>query len=118
MLKYKMEKKKESFPCPCGGRIEWKKKKVVIDGVNCGLLETEICKKCGSEYFPESSMEVIEKKLKEAGIWGMQRKEVSFWKSGNSVVIRIPVKIAASLGLKPAMRGNIYKENNRLVIEI
>lgn len=108
---------KENFPCPCGGKLIWKKKKAVIDGVNCGLLDVELCHKCGSEYFPEQSMKIIEKKLKEAGIWGMQRKEVSFWKSGNSVVIRIPVKIASSLGLKPYMKGNIYKEDNRLVIE-
>jgi len=111
-------KKKIAYPCPCGGKLKWKKKKVVWDNINCGILNVEYCPKCGSEYFPEESMQVIEKRLKEAGLWGVQRKEVSFWKSGNSVVIRIPVKIASVLGLKAHMKGNIYKEDNKLIVEI
>lgn len=113
-----MKKEKMSYPCPCSGRIKWKKKKVVLEGINCGVLDVEYCSKCGSEYFPEESMAVIEKKLKEAELWGMQRKEVSFWKSGASVVLRIPIKIAKSLGLKAHTRGSIYKEDNKLVVEV
>lgn len=108
---------KISYPCPCGGKIKWKKEKVIREGIECGILDVEYCPKCGAEYFPDESMQVIEKKLKEAGLWGMQ-KEVSFWKSGNSVVVRIPVKIAAALGLKAHMKGNLYKENNKLIVEI
>ncbi len=113
----KMEK--EKYPCPCGGRIEWKRKKAVIEGIDCGVLSMEYCNRCGSEYFPEESMRVIEQKLKEAGLWGVQRKEASFWKSGNSVVLRIPVKIANALRLRANMRANLYQEGkNKLVVEI
>ncbi len=114
----KKNHRKEAYPCPCGGKVEWKRKEVVIDGVNCGILDIEYCPKCGSEYFPDKSMQVIEKKLKEAGLWGTQRKEVSFWKSGNSVVLRVPVKIASELGLKANGKGIIYKEDNKLIVEI
>ena len=110
---------KEKYPCPCGGKIEWKRKKVVIEGINCGILDVEYCNKCNSEYFPEDSMQVIEKKLKDANLWGMQRKEVSFWKSGDSFVVRIPIKIASSLGLKANMKANLYQEGkNKLIVEI
>lgn len=106
------------FPCPCGGRLRRKEEETIIDGINCGLLKVETCLRCGSKYFPDASMEIIERQLKEAGIWGMQKQEVSLWKSGKSVVVRIPLKIAKSLGLKPAMKGSIYKEDSKLVIEI
>lgn len=112
-----MKNKEISYPCPCGARVKWKRKKIIQEGINCGILDIEYCPKCGSEYFPDRTMAVIEKKLKESGSWGMQ-KEVSFWKSGNSVVLRIPVKIAAALGLKAHMKGNIYKEDNKLVVEV
>jgi len=116
-MKNKMEK--ESYPCPCGGKVKWRKRKVVIDGVDCGILAVEYCNKCGSEYFPEESMEIIEKKMKEEGLWGVERKEVSFWKSGGTVVVRIPAKIAHSLHLKANTKATLYPENkNKLVIEI
>ncbi len=109
----------ESYPCPCGGRVKWQKKNVVIDSVECGTLWIEKCPKCGSEYFPEESINIVEQKLKEAGLWGVQRKEVSFWKSGDSVVMRIPVKVARMLNLKTNQKASLYPEGkNKLVIEI
>ena len=111
--------KKQRYPCPCGGRIRWLRKKVVIDGVDCGVLDVEYCNKCKSEYFPEESVLVIEQKLKQAGLWGTQREQVSFWKSGNSVVLRIPVRMANALNIKPYTKANLYQESsNNLVVEI
>lgn len=68
---------KLNYPCPCGGRVKWA---------------------CGSKYFPEGSMEIVEDKLKEKGLWG-SRKEVKIWKSGSSVVIRLPTEISRSMDL-------------------
>lgn len=111
--------KKINYPCPCGGRVKWKKDKVVMEGVDCGLLDVECCPKCGEEYLPEESLKVVENKLKEAGLWGVERRKVSFWKSGSSVVLRIPTKIANALGLKASQKADIYKEGeNRLVVEL
>ena len=65
--------KKLAFPCPCGGKIQWKRENVVIDGVDCGILDVEHCGTCHQDYFPEDSMEVIEKKLQEKGLWGIKK---------------------------------------------
>ena len=110
--------KKISYPCPCGGTVEWKKEKVMQEGIDCGLMDIETCKKCGEEYLPEESMLVIEQKLKEAGLWGMERKEIKFWKSGNSVIMRLPTEMAHQLGLKNIKKGYVYKDGkNKLATE-
>ena len=110
---------KKEYPCPCGGKVKWQRKKIKIQGIDCGILDIEYCPKCGSEYFPEQSMTVIEQKLKQAGLWGTERKEITFWRSGNTVVLRLPVNIAKSLNLKAHMKGLLYQEGkNKLVVEI
>lgn len=107
---------KIEYPCPCGGKIKWKKDKVVIEEIECGILDIEYCPKCGEEYFPEETMEVVEKKLKEKGLWGVQRKEVNLWKSGGSVLLRIPKDIADKLNLKPDEKVTIYNEGKKKLI--
>ena len=57
--------KKIRYPCPCGGKVKWKKEEFVRDGVDCGVLDIEYCEKCGEEYLPDESMEIVEIKLKE-----------------------------------------------------
>lgn len=110
---------KLNYPCPCGGRVQWKEERVVIEGIDCGILDVEYCPKCGEQYLPEESMERVEEKLKAAGLWGVERKKVSFWKSGNSVILRVPAKIAQALGIRPHREGYIYPEGKgKLVIEI
>ena len=112
-----MEKIK--YPCPCGGQIEWKKNKVIMQGIECGILDVEVCPKCGEQYLPEETMTIVEKKLKEAGHWGVKRKEVNLWKSGSSVLLRIPKDIAESLNLRPDEKVTIYPEGKKkLIIDI
>lgn len=107
---------KLSYPCPCGGTLKWKKKKIIEDGIDCGILNVEYCEKCGEVYLPDESLEIVENKLKEHNLWGMQRKEIKFWKSGNAVVIRIPSEM--SKDLQKVKRGHLYKEGKRkLAIE-
>ena len=104
---------KLDYPCPCGGKIIWKKEQVTIEGIGCGILDVEYCPTCGEQYLPEQSMEVVEKKLKEAGMWGVQRKQVSLWKSGGSVLLRIPKDLADKLHLKPDEKVTIYSEGKK-----
>ena len=106
---------KLNYPCPCGGKVKWAKEKVMQDGVDCGLLDIEICNKCGSKYFPEESMIIIEEKLKEKGLWGT-RKEVKVWKSGGSVVIRLPTELSRSMNLEKVKKGYIYSEGKRKIL--
>ncbi len=107
---------KIAYPCPCGGSIQWKKDKVIVDGVDCGILDVEYCEACGEEYFPEESMQIVEQKLKEKGLWGIQRKEARLWQSGNSVIIRIPKEMTEKLNLKPNEKVVIYTEGKKKII--
>ena len=56
---------KGNFLCPCGGKLKWKKERVIRDGIDCGILDVEYCEKCGEEYLPDESMKIVEEKLKE-----------------------------------------------------
>lgn len=47
-------------PCPCGGRLKWKKDRVVQEDIDCGVLDVEYCEKCGEEYLPDESLAVVE----------------------------------------------------------
>lgn len=109
-----MEKKE--YPCPCGGRIQWKKDKVVVEGIDCGVLDIEVCAHCGEQYFPEETMEIVQDKLKKEGLWGVKRKEVNLWKSGNSVLLRLPKEITNLLSLKPDQKVHIYHEGKKRII--
>jgi len=82
------------------------------------MLDVEICNKCKSKYLPEESMIVVENKLKENGLWGMERKEIKFWKSGNSITTRFPINLVKSLDLNKIKKGYIYSEGkHKLTIE-
>lgn len=110
---------KINYPCPCGGKIKWKRDKVLVEGIDCGVLDIEYCSKCGEEYFPDETMTVVEKRLKEEGLWGIERKEVNLWKSGGSVLLRIPKDIADKLNLKPYEKVKLYVEGKKkLVIDL
>ncbi|MBU0929796.1 MAG: hypothetical protein KJ623_01870 [Nanoarchaeota archaeon] len=109
---------KIEYPCPCGGKVKWKKERVIQEGIDCGILNVEICNKCKSKYLPEESMLIVECKLKENGLWGVERKEIKFWKNGNSITTRFPVELVKALKLDRVKKGHIYQEGkNKIAIE-
>ena len=117
LIKTKIER--IQYPCSCGGKIKWKRDKVNVEGIDCMVLDIEYCQKCGEGYFPEETMEVVERKLKDNGSWGIKRRGVNLWESGNSVLIRVSKDIADQLNLKPDNKVTIYSEGKRkLVIDI
>ncbi len=103
----------KDIPCPCGGVLEWKKEKVLQSGIDCGIIDVEICKKCKTQYLPEESMIIVESILKKQGLWGHQGKEVKFWKTGNTITIRLPTEFTQELGLLQQEKGTLYKEGPR-----
>ena len=107
---------KMEYPCPCGGKVKWKKEKLVIDGIDCGILDVEICSTCGEQYFPEETMEIVQEKLKKEGLWGVQRNEARLWKSGNSVLVRLPKELTEILSLKPDQKVRMYNEGKKRII--
>lgn len=105
--------KKYDYPCPCGGKIKWKKERVIQEDIDCGILDVEYCEKCGEEYFPDESMEIVENKLKEANLWGVERKEIKFWKTGKAITLRLPVELVKKLKLDQIKKGYVYQEGTR-----
>jgi len=69
-------------------------------GIDFGLRKGAVCTSCGDEYISDEVWEEIEKKAKELGLFGLERK-VKIRKSGNSLVITLPPDIAEFLGVKP-----------------
>lgn len=109
---------KYSYPCPCGGRIKWKRERVIREGIDCGILDIEFCEKCFEEYLPDESMKIVEEKLRKHNLWGVKRKVVKFWKSGKTIVIRLPTELSKEFGLNNIKKGYVYPEGeNKLSIE-
>lgn len=107
----------EKIPCPCGGTLQLKKDRVIQDGIDGGILEVEVCTKCETQYLPEESMLIVEEKLKKAGLWGVERKEIKLWKTGNTFTVRFPTSIVQNADIPE--KGYIYREGrSRFVIEV
>ena len=48
----------------------------------------------------------------------LERKEIKFWKNGNSLTTRLPTELVKTLGLNKIKKGHIYPEGkNKIVIE-
>ncbi|KAF5411310.1 MAG: hypothetical protein C5S38_09545 [Candidatus Methanophagaceae archaeon] len=67
-------------------------------GIDFGLRDAEVCTACGSEYFDQETLKVIEEEIKERKIFALE-KRVRVTKSGESLVIRIPLEIAEFLNI-------------------
>ena len=113
-----MSKEKISAKCKCGGRLKRTLTEVEFFGIDFGIKPATVCTDCGSEYLPQDVMEEVEREVKRRGLYGLEtRGRVA--KSGNSLVIRIPKKIAESLKIKRDLPVVIYpSEPRKLIIEV
>ncbi len=68
-------------------------------GIDFGIKKIEMCTKCGDTYISDEIYEEVEKKAKDLGLFGLERK-VKVTKSGNSLVLRLPPDIVKFAGLK------------------
>lgn len=105
--------------CPICEKGELKKR--LIDekmfGISLGRFPADVCD-CGESFVSEETMEKIEAKAKELGIWGLAEK-LKVSKSGNSLVVRIPAKLAKFLELNSGKEILLYPEGKKkLVFEI
>ncbi|MBN2067588.1 MAG: AbrB/MazE/SpoVT family DNA-binding domain-containing protein [Candidatus Diapherotrites archaeon] len=86
-------------------------------GKKLGEFEAEKCPKCKEVFFTEGASDQIDKRAKELGLWGL-RQEGKLGYSGNSLIVRVPKKIAEFLNLKQGQRVSIHPEGkDKLVIE-
>ncbi len=105
--------------CPmCEGDMERKKVPYTVGSVKLGTFEADVCPSCGEIFFTEKSSDAIDKEAKELGLWGLERKgKIGY--SGNSLIVRIPKKVAEFMKLKKGGEILIKPEDKkRLIIEI
>lgn len=98
------------------GTLRPAKEKHVMFGINLGTYPGEKCNKCGEVFTDAKVMEKIEKIAKQKGIWGLGKK-TKIARSGNSLAVRIPKRIAKYLGLKEGKEAYIHPEDHKLIIE-
>lgn len=101
----------------CEGKILKKKVPFLMYGVKLGNFEAEVCTKCGDEVFDEKVSDKIDVIAKEKGLWGLGAK-THIAKYGNSLVVRIPKKIATFMHLREGKEAYIHPgDKNKIVIE-
>jgi YgiT-type zinc finger domain-containing protein len=106
--------------CPACGRGTLKLKRVREEmfGVDLGQYDAEVCEHCGESFFTPESVDQIERKAKELGLWGLASK-VKVARSGNSLVVRIPSPLARYLKLKSGQEVILAPDrSHRLVLEL
>lgn len=87
-------------------------------GMMLGKFPAEICDRCGESFVKQETMEKIEARAKEIGIWGLIKK-MKIVKSGNSLAVRIPAKLAKFLKLSEGEEILLYPEGKKkLVFEV
>lgn len=103
--------------CDKGNLREGKIEEVMF-GVSLGKFKAEICDKCNESFVSAKTMKLIEQRAKDRGIWGLAEK-IRIVKSGNSLAVRIPAKIAHFLKLKEGEEIVMHPEGARkMVIEL
>ena len=85
-------------------------------GVYLGEFPADICSKCGESFTYSDAARRIEEAAKKKGIWGLSAF-TKITKTGNSLAVRIPKKIADYLNLKDGDEAHIHPENCKLVID-
>lgn len=106
--------------CPVCDKGNLREDKIdeVMFGVPLGRFKAEVCDKCNESFVDESTMKKIEAKAKEEGIWGLAEK-IKIVKSGNSLAVRIPAKIAHFLKLKEGEEIVLHPEgSSKIVLEL
>lgn len=104
--------------CPVCEKGELKKGKIkeTMFGVYLGDFPADICSACGESFTDKETTEHIELAAKKKGVWGLGVK-TKITRSGNSLAVRIPQKIAHFLDLKEGEETYLHPEEGKLVIE-
>ncbi len=105
--------------CPiCGGKLERRKVTYEVYGIKLGNFLADVCIKCGEQWFDERAAKQIEDLEKKKGLFGLG-KESKISYSGNSLIIRIPKKIAEFMKIKKETPVLVHPHGrNKIEIEI
>ena len=106
--------------CPICEKGELKTKEIEekMFNIYIGKYQAEVCTYCGESFVDEDTMNQIEKRAKDLGIWNLSKKtRVS--KSGNSLVVTIPKNIAKFMDIEKGKDILIHPDGkSKLVIEV
>ena len=98
------------------GMLKKTKIKEYMFGVYLGEFPAEVCTRCRESFTDSETTRKIEEAAKRKGIWGLSAV-TKITKTGNSLAVRIPKKIAEYLKLKDGKEVYVHPEANKLVIE-
>lgn len=106
--------------CPVCGKGALRPKRVHEEmfGIALGTYDAEVCDYCGETFLTAESVDKIESRAKELGLWGLASK-VKVGRSGNSLVVRIPSPLARYLRLKSGQEVLVAPDRaHRLILEL
>ncbi len=98
------------------GSLRKGKIKESMFGVDLGEFPAEVCTCCGESFTDPETTRKIEEAAKKRGVWalGVNSRII---RSGNSLAVRIPKKIADYMNLREGEEAFIHPDNHKLVIE-
>jgi len=104
--------------CPVCGKGELKQEIIEerMFGVVLGKFPANVCSACKESFTDEATTKKIEAAAKAKGVWGLGMK-TKVTKAGNSLVVRIPKKIADFLKLTQGKETYIHPDGEKLIIE-
>jgi len=91
------------------GILKRKKIKEEMFGIYLGEFPADVCDNCGESFTDAETTRKIEEIAKKKGIWGLGVK-TKITKTGNSLAVRIPKKIAGFLKLKEGKEAYIHPD--------
>jgi uncharacterized C2H2 Zn-finger protein len=105
--------------CPVCGRagLRREKRHAEQSGFDLGVYAAEICPSCGEVFWDKKDVAEMEQKAKVIGIRGLEQK-TKVATVGNSMVVRIPRRLANFLGLKRGAEVLVHPMGrDKLIIE-
>ena len=85
-------------------------------GVYLGKFSAIVCSKCNESFTDSETTLKIQEIAKEKGIWGLG-SNTKITKTGNSLSVRIPKKLADYLKLNDGEEVYIHPDGDRIIVE-
>lgn len=103
----------------CNGGLQEKVVEHKEFGVSLGKFPAKVCSSCGEAFFDSETVDKIQLKSKEKGLFGLAAKKTKVALVGNSLAVRIPKEIAQFVGLKKEEEIRVIpKSQHEIALEI
>lgn len=96
------------------GNLREKKVDYVLLGQHLGLFDALVCDRCKETIFLGETFDIIEKKARENGLWGIAAK-TRIGTSGNALDVKFPKPIVEFMHLKKGQEVFIEPVNENIV---